>query len=331
MATAIHEQAIACTIRDLTVAYHLQSGEYDALRNIDLDLQEGKITAVIGESGSGKSTLALAMLNAVSTPGRIKAGSVTYPNVGNVVQFSGERLRKLRGKHIGMVFQASQNSLNPLKRIGSQLLDLGRSHGMKNPKILLQEAKALCELMSLDADRVLTSYQHELSGGMKQRIGIIFALVLKPQILLLDEPTTALDVLSQSAVLQILRDIQKERQLTTLLITHDLGVVAELSDRVVVLYAGQKVEEADTAVLLQNPKHPYTKALIGAIPRLTGDPRLAKPLSVLPPTLKSIPVTGCVFRDRCTERMEVCEKEPPLREVGSSHTYLCHLEEISRD
>jgi ABC-type glutathione transport system ATPase component len=199
------------------------------------------------------------------------------------------RLRQVRGDQVSMVFQTAQNSLNPLKRVGSQVLDLARSHGHKDSKAVLREAAGLCARMSLNADRVLTSYQHELSGGMRQRVGIMLALVLKPAVVLLDEPTTALDVLSQSEVLQILRDLQRERRFSAVLITHDMGVVAELADRVAVMYAGRVVERGRTQQVLINPMHPYTRALIASIPRLTGDPSHARALPGLPPALTTIP------------------------------------------
>lgn len=322
---------IACSIRNLTVAYRVERRDYPAVKDVDLDIPSGEVTAVIGESGSGKTTLAMAMLNAVQPPGRIVAGSVVYATTGDVLQMSGKRLRRLRGNAVSMVFQTSQNSLNPLKRIGSQVMDLARSHG-HNPRATLCEAKDLCGRMSLDADRVLTSYQHELSGGMRQRVGIMLALVLQPDVVLLDEPTTALDVLSQSEVLQILRDLQRERRFTALLITHDMGVVAELADRVAVMYAGRIVERGRTPDVLTHPQHPYTRALIQSIPRLTGDLSQAVPLPGLPPSLTTIPVKGCVFRERCAFRMPVCDTEqPPLESVGPDHDAACYLHGLLDD
>ena len=323
----------ACQVRGLSVSYRVDGRELYALRGIDLDIPQGEISAVIGESGSGKSTLALALMNAVSSPGKIAEGTVTYRDLGEITRMSPEQLRRIRGKSISMVFQASQNSMNPLRRVGAQLLDLARSHGMRDPRQVLLEAGTLARRMSLDPDRVLTSYQHQLSGGMRQRVGIIFALVLKPEILLMDEPTTALDVLSQSSVLEIVRSIQRERQLTTVLITHDMGVVAELADRVIVLYAGRVVEEASTGELLRHPRHPYTQALIRAIPRLTGDPKTAIALEGQPPALASIPMVGCVFRDRCPHRMAVCETQAPSLQTDEKirHRFACHWEGASND
>jgi peptide/nickel transport system ATP-binding protein len=318
--------AIACRIRGLTVAYRVEGREFPAVRDVDLDIPDGQITAVIGESGSGKTTLAMAMLNAVHSPGRIVGGSVEYEGLGDVLQMKDRRLRRIRGDEVSMVFQTAQNSLNPLKRVGSQVLDLARSHGRRDKRAVLREAKEICASMSLDPNRVLTAYQHELSGGMRQRVDIMLALVLGPKVVLLDEPTTALDVLSQSEVLEIIRTLQKERHFSGVLITHDIGVVAELSDRVAVMYAGQVVERGVTQEVLTKPLHPYTRALINSIPRLTGDPAESKPLPGLPPSLTAIPQEGCVFRERCPYHPPIADTEKPaLRDLGGDHWVACHL------
>jgi peptide/nickel transport system ATP-binding protein len=268
----------------------------------------------------------MAMLNAVQPPGRIVEGTVVYPDVGNVLAVRGRALRRLRGDYVSMVFQTSQNSLNPVTRVGAQVLDLARSHGRRDSRAVLNEAKALCRRMSLDPDRVLTAYQHELSGGMRQRIGILLALVLGPRIVLLDEPTTALDVLSQSEVLEILRELQRERRFSAVLITHDMGVVAELADRVAVMYAGRVVETGKTTLVLRHPQHPYTRGLIQSIPRLTGDPGQLRPLPGLPPSLITIPREGCVFRGRCRYRPPIADTvEPEMQSTEPDHWFACHL------
>ncbi|KLU58870.1 putative D,D-dipeptide transport ATP-binding protein DdpD [Peptococcaceae bacterium CEB3] len=313
------------TIRNLTVTYHTDRGIFPALKDVSLDIRPQTITGFIGESGSGKTTLAMAIMNAIRTPGLIASGSIYTDGVGDVLKLQGESLRRVHGQHFGFVFQASSNSLNPLKRIGAQLLDLGRSHGIKDPRILLKEARALAERMGMDGDRVLTSYQHELSGGMRQRAGIIFALVLRAKVVILDEPTTALDMLSQQAVLEIIRQIHEERGLTSIIITHDMGVMAEIVQRVVVLYAGRVVEEGPTQDLLQRPRHPYTKGLIDAIPRITGDLAEAKPLAGSPPDLATVPTQGCVFRDRCSLRRPVCDLVEPLAQPAHGDGLVtCH-------
>jgi peptide/nickel transport system ATP-binding protein len=288
----------------------------------DLDLPAGTITGLVGESGSGKSTLALAMLNAVHHPGRIAAGTIEVEGAGNLLGLGGRSLRRARGHAIGYVFQASQNSLNPLKRVGAQLMDLAKSHDVADPRGLLSEASSLCARMGMDPARVLAAYQHELSGGMRQRVGIIFALVLNARVLVLDEPTTALDMLSQAAVLEIVRQVHRERRLTTVIITHDLAVVAELADRIAVMYAGRIVEQGTAAEVLRRPRHPYTRGLIGAIPRIAGDVRDAVALPGRPPDLSSIPGIGCVFRDRCGLATVRCAQlDPPMLDCADAATF----------
>ncbi|WP_055482205.1 ABC transporter ATP-binding protein [Sphaerimonospora mesophila] len=323
-------------IRGLSVVYRTGAGELPAVSGIDLDLPPGTITGVVGESGSGKSTLALSLLNAVQPPGRIAAGSVEIDGLGDVAALHGDGLRRARGRHIGYVFQAAQNSLNPLKTVGGQLLDLGRSHGMGRShgpddlRGLVREARGLLDRMGLDGARVLDSYQHELSGGMRQRVGIMLALVLNARVVVLDEPTTALDMITQATILRIIREVHEERGLTTLVITHDLGVVAEVADNLAVMYGGRLVEQGPTGEVLGDPRHPYTRGLLAAIPRLVGDIGEARALPGRPPTLDSVPADGCVFRERCALRMEVCETgRVPVVSWGS-RTAVCHAVQGAR-
>lgn len=303
---------VAIAVRGLNVVYSTNSGDIPAVNNVDIDIFAGKITGIIGESGSGKSTLMMGVMNAINKPGRITSGSVTVDGVGDMLKIDKERQRKARGKDLGFVFQAAQNSLNPLRQIGKQVLDLGRSHDVRDLRGLLRRAKELLTRLGLDADRVLSSYQHELSGGMRQRVGIMFALVLDARIVVLDEATTALDMLSQASVLEIVRELHKERGLTTILITHDMGVVADLADRVAVMYAGEIVEQGQTEEILRNPQHPYTKGLIGAIPRITGNLELAVPLRGNPPDANTYHQPGCLFADRCPVVMDKCRVERPV-------------------
>jgi peptide/nickel transport system ATP-binding protein len=319
---AIQNASPSVRVQDLTVAFATQDGELPAVSHVSLDMAAGQITGLVGESGSGKSTLALALLNAVPSPGRVTSGSVDIDGLGEVLGLRGAGLRRVRGAEIGYVFQASQNSLNPLKPVGKQLLDLGRSHGESDRRGLLRRARALIDEMGLDSSRVLASYQHELSGGMRQRVGIVFALVLNARVLILDEPTTALDMLSQAGVLEVIREVHARRQLTTLVISHDLGVVGDLADRTAVMYAGRIVEQGPTADLLASPRHPYTRALLGAMPRITGDPDRAQPLPGRPPDLASIPRQGCVFRERCPLAMPSCaDAEPPYVQHASADNH----------
>ncbi|WP_240506330.1 ABC transporter ATP-binding protein [Thermoactinospora rubra] len=314
----------AVRIDGLTVVYKTPLGELPAVRDVSLELPAGSITGIVGESGSGKSTLALSLLNAVQPPGRIAAGSVEIGGLGDIVGLKGERLRQARGAKIGYVFQAAQNSLNPLKTVGKQLLDLGRSHGVADLRALVREARELLGRMGMDGARVLDSYQHELSGGMRQRVGIMLALVLNAHVVVLDEPTTALDMITQATILKIIREIHAERGLTTLVITHDIGVVAEVADRLAVMYGGRLVEQGPTREVLASPRHPYTRGLIRAIPRLTGDIGLAQALPGRPPTLATVPREGCVFRERCPLRMEVCESVDPPSAAYGERLVACH-------
>ncbi|WP_062349741.1 ABC transporter ATP-binding protein [Herbidospora yilanensis] len=311
-------------VKDLTVVYKTPAGELPALGGVSLSLAPGTITGIVGESGSGKSTLALSLLNAVQPPGRIKEGVVDIDGLGNVVELTGEELRRARGRQVGYVFQAAQNSLNPLKTVGKQLLDLGRSHDFDDLPALLKDARALLGRMGLDGGRVLDSYQHELSGGMRQRVGIMFALVLNAHLVVLDEPTTALDMITQAAILKIVRDVHHERGLTTLIITHDMGVAAEVTDSLAVMYGGRVVEHGPTTEVLGSPRHPYTKGLIRAIPRLSGDIDEARALPGRPPTLGTIPKQGCVFRERCPMRIAVCDTVDPEPVTRDARTVACH-------
>jgi len=318
--------AAAVSVRDLTVAFSTPEGLLPAVSHVSLDLDRGQITGLVGESGSGKSTLALTLLNAVQQPGRVTSGSVLVDGIGDVLALTGSKLRRVRGASIGYVFQASQNSLNPLKQVGKQLLDLGRSHGESDLRGLLRRAWTLLDGMGMDADRVLASFQHELSGGMRQRVGIVFALVLNAHVLILDEPTTALDMLTQASVLEIVRKVHAEHHLTTLIISHDVGVIGDLAHRMAVMYAGRIVEEGPTATVLADPRHPYTRALLTAMPRITGDVGHARPLPGRPPDLTSIARQGCVFRERCPLAVAVCaEAEPPLIQVEGERRFACYV------
>jgi peptide/nickel transport system ATP-binding protein len=315
----------AVRVRDLTVAFRTPQGLLPAVSHVSLDLTRGQITGLVGESGSGKSTLALSLLNAVPAPGQVVSGSVEVDKVGDVLGLRRGDLRKARGADIGYVFQASQNSLNPLKRVGKQLLDVGRSHGERDGRALIGRAKALLDDMGLDAARVLSSYQHELSGGMRQRVGIVFALLLNAHVLILDEPTTALDMLSQASVLEIIRRVHAERRLTTLIISHDMSVIGDLADRMAVMYAGRIVEVGPTSEVLARPRHPYTRALLTSMPRITGDIAEAKPLPGRPPDLTSIPKRGCVFRPRCALAAPGCAADEPQDTVEGDHRFACFV------
>jgi peptide/nickel transport system ATP-binding protein len=209
--------------------------------------------------------------------------------------------------------------------VGKQVLDLGRSHGVGDLRKLLRTARSLLDDMGLDAERVLASYQHELSGGMRQRVGIILALILNAHVLILDEPTTALDMISQASVLNIIRKVHSERHLTTLIISHDVGVIGEVADRMAVMYAGRVVEEGPTPEVLASPRHPYTRGLLTAMPRIAGDIGQARALPGRPPDLASVPRQGCVFRPRCPLAAPACAAAEPPDTVIGERRFACFV------
>ncbi len=324
---------IALSVNNLVVEFPTDSGPLRAVDRVSFELERGTIMGLIGESGCGKSTVAFALLNSVPTPGQIVSGQVDYPGVGDLLKMSDEAQRLFRWQHVAVVFQASQNTLNPLRRIDEQIRELATAHRMRDPKALLERADSLCRRLRLDSRRVLHAYPHQLSGGMKQRVGIMLALLLQPDILVFDEPTTALDGLSQESVLQIIREIHDEEGLTGIFITHDLGIVSEVADTVAVMYAGRMVERASSHTIFSGPKHPYSQALMNALPRLSGDPHLARGLRGSPPKVIGDQFK-CLFRDRCEYRMEVCDQsEPQLIQVaGEDAQVACflHGKEVER-
>ena len=316
--TAVH-------VENLVVEFPSDAGPVRAVDRVNLMLERGKILGLIGESGCGKSTVAFAMLNSIAQPGKIVSGQVHYQGYGDLLKMSEEEQRLFRWQHVSVVFQASQNTLNPLQRIEDQIRDLAKAHRIANPRALVKRALDLAQRLRLEGRRVLQAYPHQLSGGMRQRVGILLALLLQPEIILFDEPTTALDSLSQESVLQIIKEIHAQEGITGIFITHDLGIIAEVADTVAVMYAGRIVEEAPAYTLFHGPKHPYSQALLDALPRLSGDPRAAKGLRGAPPKVIG-EAQGCLFRDRCTRRMPSCSlSEPRLLPVGEENRVACFV------
>ncbi|MEG1797317.1 MAG: ABC transporter ATP-binding protein, partial [Clostridium sp.] len=258
-------------VRNLTIEFPLRNGTLRAVNNVNFDIPKGKITALVGESGSGKSTMAMALLKVVSSPGLIKNGSVFFKG-NDVLKFNKNELINYKWANVSMVFQAAQNALNPVMLIKDQIIETAKAHNkdMRESEIL-KKATELMEFVRLEPDRVLNAYPHELSGGMKQRVMIAFSLLLDPDLVILDEPTTALDVITQDYIFDILIQIHKKLNITMLLLTHDIGVVAKVADRIGVMYAGNVVEVGDVFTILKNPSHPYTANLINAAPSLIDD------------------------------------------------------------
>lgn len=310
-------------IQGLCVDFPLSLGTIRAVNGVDLALARGAITALIGESGSGKTTVALALLNLVANPGVIRSGTIRFEG-RDVLALQGEALRQFRWREASLVFQAAQNCLNPILTVGEQMIETFRAHGdARSDRDLLREAAEYLTYVRLEPDRVLRCYPHELSGGMKQRVMIVFALLLKPKLLILDEPTTALDVITQDYIFDILVKVHRELGLTMLLLTHDIAIVSKVADVVGVMYAGSLVEMADVFTLFRQAGHPYTRQLLDAAPSLLDDPEDRHPIVGSPPDLLALP-RGCAFAPRCEHREPCCEAAlPPVVEAGQGHQVRC--------
>ncbi len=312
-------------VRDLKTVFRTRSGEVHAVNSVSFDLQTGELLGVVGESGSGKSVTMMSLIGLLPTPpAEVRDGQVMF-NGENLLAAEENRLRQLRGARIGFIFQDPMTSLNPVFTVGYQIMEPLRKHmGMKKPQARAR-AKELLELVGIpDAARRLRDYPHQFSGGMRQRVMIAIALACDPDVLIADEPTTALDVTIQAQILELMKELRQRLGMAIIWITHDLGVIAEIADRVLVMYGGQIVEQAPVADLFANPQHPYTRALLKTIPNISGTRE--EKLSVIegqPPILTASPA-ACAFRDRCEHRFQRCYSENPLRQaVGNDHDVAC--------
>ena len=298
-------------VEDLAIEFPTEEGPLRAVDGLGLEVAAGEIVGLVGESGCGKSAAALALLDLVPTPGRRTRGSISLAGE-NLTAGGPAAFSAIRGRRVGMIFQDPMTSLNPFLRIGVQLREVAERHLGLSRRDAEGRACALLERVGLpDAEARLRAHPHELSGGMRQRVMIAMALLADPALLLADEPTTALDVTIQAEILGLLRDLRRERGLGVLFITHDLGVVANLCDRVVVMYAGRAVEVAPVAELFAHPRHPYTQALLECVPRLDDDPNTPLvSIEGMPPRLHG-PARACTFAPRCARRVAECSAEEP--------------------
>jgi oligopeptide transport system ATP-binding protein len=306
-------------VRDLSVRFDTHQGSVRAVDGVSFAIEEGETLGLVGESGSGKSVTNLALLGLIpSPPGVIERGEALYDG-RDLLRLSRRELRRLRGDELAMIFQDPMTSLNPLLTIGQQLgevLEVHRRMGRREAR--RRCAAGLGDVGIPEPERRLDQYPHELSGGMRQRVMIAMALLCDPRVLVADEPTTALDVTIQAQILDLLRDLQRRRGTAIILITHDLGVVAGMSDRVQVMYAGRLVESASTDALFASPEHPYTAGLLASVPRLDGGASALHAIPGAPPDLADLPA-GCAFGPRCAFRSEACgEAAPPLAPVAGS-------------
>jgi peptide/nickel transport system ATP-binding protein len=316
------------SVRDLRVEYVTSAGTVPAVEGASFELHAGESIALIGESGSGKTTLGLGLLRLLPKSGRMPAGQVLYRRrdgrVVDVLRFSNEEMRRFRWQECAMVFQAAQNALNPVARVWDQMLDTVRAHRSDSRDKIRERCERLLGMVQLEPQRVLHAFPHELSGGMRQRVLIAMSLLLDPQILILDEPTTALDILTQRAIIDVLRSLRTQLHFSMLFISHDLSLAAELADRVATMYAGKVVEMGGVRDIFYDPKHPYTLGLIKAVPPVAGDLFEISSIPGAPPSLLSLP-SGCSFHPRCMYARERCTSDPPpLYSVKDGHASACH-------
>jgi len=316
-------------VDDLQVEFRTRDGVAKAINGVSFNLREGETLAILGESGSGKSVTAQAVMGILDTPpGYVTGGEVRYCGE-NLLTMTEEKRRQIRGPEISMVFQDALSSLNPVFPVGWQIGEMFRQHRGMNKSDALKEAVRLMERVAIPgAAQRVRAFPHQFSGGMRQRIMIAMAIALDPAVLIADEPTTALDVTVQAQVMKLLEELQEERQMGLILITHDLGVVADVADRIAVMYAGKIVEHGDVFDLYARPAHPYTKGLLESIPRLDQKGQELAAIGGLPPNLMRIP-QGCPFNPRCPFVQDVCRVDPPppLREVVHLRWSACHFSE----
>jgi oligopeptide transport system ATP-binding protein len=317
-------------VDQLQVEFRTRDGVAKAINGVSFDLREGETLAILGESGSGKSVTAQAIMGILDTPPAfITGGEVRYCGQ-DILQLSDEERRRIRGPEISMVFQDALSALNPVFPVGWQIGEMFRKHRGMNKSDSQAEAVRLMERVQIPgAAQRVKAYPHQFSGGMRQRIMIAMAIALDPAVLIADEPTTALDVTVQAQIMQLLADLQQERKMGLILITHDLGVVADVADRIAVMYAGRIVEQADAFELYAQPAHPYTKGLLDSIPRLDQKGETLSAIGGLPPNLTNIP-PGCPFNPRCHYAQDICRVDPPppLREVARHRLAACHFSEL---
>ncbi len=318
-------------VKNLQTQFPTRAGLVKAVNDVSFHIDEGELVGLVGESGCGKSITALSVMRLIAPPGKIVGGEVLFKGE-NLLQFSDDKMRELRGNDIAMIFQDPMTSLNPVYTVGEQIAEALRLHRNLNKNDAWNEAvEAMKEVSIPDPSRRVNDYPHQLSGGMRQRVMIAMALACNPELLIADEPTTALDVTIQAQILELLDELRQTRKLAVLLITHDLGVVAEVADRVCVMYTGRIVEESGVDEIFQKPKHPYTEGLLKSVPKLRefGNEKLTR-LSTIQGTVPSptnLP-TGCHFAPRCPYRFERCVHDPmPLFELENDVNVRCVLYE----
>ncbi len=315
-------------VRDLVTAFHTDEGVVRAVDGVSFELRDGGTIGVVGESGCGKSVTSLSVMRLIPMPpGKIERGEILFEG-RNLLKLSEKEMRALRGNQISMIFQEPMTSLNPVYTVGHQIIEAVRLHQKLDKNAARARAIEMLRLVGIPAaEERIDAYPHQMSGGMRQRVMIAMALSCEPKLLIADEPTTALDVTIQAQILELLKKLQQEMGMSIMLITHDLGVVAEFVEEIIVMYAGKVVERAETTQLFDAPKHPYTRGLLASVPSFEDNSK-KKRLPTIPgvvPDLRELPV-GCRFQDRCPDVVAKCrEEEPPLEELEGGRLVACFV------
>ena len=311
-------------IKDLTIHYVTNDGTVHAVNDLNLSINRGETVGLVGETGAGKTTTALGILQLVpDPPGVIKSGEIILDG-DDVIKKKESEMRRIRGNKVSMIFQDPMTSLNPVIPVGDQIAEVILLHQDVNSKEAKIKAEEMLEKVGIGAERA-KEYPHQFSGGMRQRVVIAIALACNPELLIADEPTTALDVTIQAQVMELMLELKKEYNTAMIMITHDLGIVAEICDKVAIMYAGEIVEYADKVNLFKEPKHPYTIGLFGSIPDIKRDDETLKPIKGLMPDPSNLP-TGCPFHPRCDQAKPECSQEKPQSiDIGFNHFVKCLL------
>ncbi|WP_059172574.1 ABC transporter ATP-binding protein [Bacillus sp. FJAT-27445] len=322
MSTTVTAKKTLLEIKNLKTHYFTEDGVVPAVDGVDFKIKKGETLAIVGESGSGKSQTSLSIIRLIpSPPGKIVAGEINYDGE-NLLEKSDNEMRQIRGNKISMIFQEPMTSLNPVFRVGDQISESLILHQGMTPKEAMEQSIKLLKLVGIpEAERRVQAFPHELSGGMRQRVMIAIALACNPELLIADEPTTALDVTIQNQILELMKDLKAKLDTSIMLITHDLGVVAEMADRVVVMYAGQIVEQGDVYTIFENPKHPYTEGLLKSMP--TPEKKQGKLYAIdgIVPNPLNLP-PGCRFAPRCEYARDLCRGEMPETVVISEEEHV---------
>ncbi len=313
-------------VRDLTIYYITDDGVVKAVNGISFDLERGETLGLVGETGAGKTTAALGLMRLIpDPPGKIISGEIVV-NGKNILQATKHELHGYRGKEVSMIFQDPMTALNPILTVGDQIAEVIRLHEKMSKEQAYKKASDMLELVGIPSER-MSEYPHQFSGGMKQRVVIAIALACNPQLLIADEPTTALDVTIQAQVLALMRELRQKYDTSMIMITHDLGVVTEICDKVAIMYAGQIVESGNLEDIYENTKHPYTKGLFGSLPSLSSKVNRLSPIHGLMPDPANLP-DGCAFHPRCPNKMPECETRCSVNtEIESGHFVRCLLYE----